>query len=51
MVAMMLMDPIMDESPIMWMEKIMKSVLGGAYFVDKGAYKVQPKLGPPPAMK
>ena len=47
-VAMMLIEPMMDESPIMCIEKIMKSVLGGAYWVESGAYMVQPKLGPPP---
>ena len=48
-VAMILIDPIMDEIPIIWIEKIIKSVLGGANLVDKGAYMVHPKLGPPPA--
>ena len=47
-VAIILIDPIMDESPIMCIAKIIKSVLGGAYCVDNGAYMVQPKLGPPP---
>ena len=36
-VAKMLIDPMMDEIPIKWIEKIMKSVLGGPYFEDKGA--------------
>ena len=49
MVAMMLMEPMIDEIPIMCTEKIIKSVLGGAYLVDNGAYMVQPKFGPPPA--
>ena len=48
MVAIILMEPIIDDMPIICTEKIMKSVLGGAYFVESGAYMVQPKLGPPP---
>jgi hypothetical protein len=34
---MTLIDPIIDDAPIMWTEKMKKVTLGGAYVVDNGA--------------
>ena len=50
MVAIMLMDPMMEEIPIMWMEKTTNAKLCPPCRLS-GGYIVQPAAGPPESMK
>ncbi len=49
-VVMMLIEPIMEEAPMICTAKIAKSI-PGPICVDKGAYKVQPAAVAPPGTK
>src|SRR3546814_6708701 len=50
MVTMMLMAPMMDEAPMMWMAKMVRS-MPGPICADSGAYRVQPAAVAPPGTK
>src|SRR5687768_1512045 len=50
MVVMMLIAPMMDETPIRWMAKMAMS-MPTPICVDNGGYKVQPAAVAPPALK
>src|SRR3569832_1061177 len=50
MVVMMLIDPMIDDAPIMWIAKIAIS-MPGPIWVDSGAYKVQPAAVAPPGTR
>src|SRR5260363_6654 len=47
MVTTILIAPIIDDAPMIWIAKISKSI-PGPIWVDKGAYIVQPDAGAPP---
>ena len=49
-VVMMLIDPMIDEAPMMWMAKIARSMPGPICTVS-GAYSVQPAAVAPPGAK
>ena len=50
MVTMMLIDPMIDDAPIMWIAKIARSI-PGPICTDSGAYSVQPAAVAPPGAK
>src|SRR5512134_1125511 len=49
MVAMMLIEPRIDDMPSMWIDRRVKSVPMPPW-IDSGGYSVQPAEGPPPGM-
>ena len=50
MVTTILMDPMIEEAPIKWIAKIVKSI-PGPICTDSGAYRVQPAAVAPPGAK
>src|SRR5260363_255234 len=50
MVTTILIAPIIEDAPMIWIAKISKSI-PGPIWVDKGAYIVQPDAGAPPGIK
>src|SRR6185312_16455499 len=49
MVAMMLIEPMIEEMPIRWIENTIRATLSPPW-MDSGGYMVQPPAGPPPGM-
>src|SRR6478609_7309649 len=50
MVVMMLIEPMIDDAPMMWTAKIVRSMPIGAC-TDNGGYSVQPPANAPPGTK
>src|SRR5947209_11595442 len=50
MVTMILIEPMIDDTPMMWMAKMVISI-PIPIWVDSGAYKVQPAAAAPPGTK
>src|SRR5581483_274801 len=49
-VVMMLIEPMIDDAPMMWMAKIVRSMPMPCW-TERGAYIVQPEPGAPPGIK